>query len=228
MDRDLHTIIPLRCGGIEGRTNSVSASWCGTVDLGILHSAGTTCRWIWFTTISFGVSIMKFSGLAALVLSVLLCLLLLESHRTTVQGLHDRRAQWSLFAWRGTVYLIEERFPPSLFPPQGRSRWVGVEIWSRDGPDSSVIIASVPIGPLLLLTTGWVVFVWAFPIFKRRYRMRRHLCANCGYPLVRLPTNRCPECGTWSAGIRTEDGKQDGKGGRAKKPGKEDANEMSR
>lgn len=31
---------------------------------------------------------------------------------------------------------------------------------------------------------------------RKRRRLRRGLCPNCAYPIRKLPTNRCPECGS--------------------------------
>jgi hypothetical protein len=51
-------------------------------------------------------------------------------------------------------------------------------------------------GSAFLLVATIVAVLW-HRARRRQYRMRNHLCLNCGYDLRASP-ERCPECGGWS------------------------------
>jgi len=65
----------------------------------------------------------------------------------------------------------------------------GVRWWDLRVPSAWVALASC------LLPVAWLLAAWR-EAKRRRRRIVRSLCANCGYDLRGSTTGVCPECGT--------------------------------
>lgn len=155
---------------------------------------------------------------ASLVLFVAVCALWVRSYRLNECVIHSAGQHgFSAYSdrgemgfrrqpWRGESvyrrYLKRDATPGNrLTPPYSKSRWPGgfwFESESRPVPPGSHAVIVVPHWAMafLLLIPPATVAARRSRAFLRR---RRHRCATCGYDL-RAGPERCPECGTATAG----------------------------
>jgi hypothetical protein len=95
-----------------------------------------------------------------------------------------------------------------------RTLWVARQAQSTEQPSRRYTMSQGAMAApywLLILPTVLLPAWWVWRGMKARRRLRRQLCASCGYDL-RASTGRCPECGTSAAGREKEGQAGDGGG----------------
>ena len=105
----------------------------------------------------------------------------LESMRS--QSIETGGVRWAGLVWKA------QPLPADAVGPAWTYEWI----------DARQFLVRVPLWPfalaLLLPAALWFTFTLIVPHFRGNLRLRSNLCLHCGYHLINIDSETCPECG---------------------------------